>query len=181
MTAISASLREALVKSIPSLRAFAISLCHNRTEADDLVQETLIRAWNNLNNFEEGTNLKAWLFTILRNNFYNGLRKLKHQTDYARAMDGSQFIVAPSQEKTIEFGDMMRHLQELPPDQREALILVTVENMSYEEVATICDCPVGTIKSRVNRARNRLAEVLELNENEGEDSDAAAPAISSSA
>jgi RNA polymerase sigma-70 factor (ECF subfamily) len=156
MNAPSSALREALVKSIPSLRAFAISLCHDRTEADDLVQETLIRAWNNLANFEEGTNLKAWLFTILRNNFYNGLRKLKHQSDYARTMDDSHFIVPPSQEKIMEFGDMMRGLQELPPDQREALILVTVENMSYEEVAAICDCPVGTIKSRVNRARARL-------------------------
>lgn len=160
MNAPTPSLRDALIKSIPSLRAFAISLCHNRTEADDLVQETLIRAWNNLSNFEEGTNLKAWLFTILRNNFYNGLRKLKHQSDYARTMDDSQFVVPASQDKTIEFGDMMRRLQELPPDQREALILVTVENMSYEEVATICDCPVGTIKSRVNRARARLEALM---------------------
>ena len=121
----------------------------------------MISAWNNLSNFEEGTNLKAWLFTILRNNFYNGLRKLKHQSDYARTMDNSQFVVPASQDKTIEFGDMMRSLEELPPDQREALILVTVENMSYEEVAAICDCPVGTIKSRVNRARARLEALME--------------------
>src|SRR5262245_62490402 len=104
MNAASPSLREALIKSIPSLRAFAISLCHDRTEADDLVQETLIRAWNNLASFEEGTNLKAWLFTILRNNFYNGLRKQKHQTEYERSIDNAQFTTPASQDKTIEFG-----------------------------------------------------------------------------
>lgn len=161
MNAPSQSLRDDLVKSIPSLRAFAISLCHNRTEADDLVQETLIRAWNNLSNFQEGTNLKAWLFTILRNNFYNGLRRQKHQTEYARNMDNSQFVVQASQDKTLEFSDVMRSLADLPPDQREALILVTVENMSYEEVALICDCPIGTVKSRVNRARARLEALME--------------------
>jgi RNA polymerase sigma-70 factor, ECF subfamily len=157
----SPSLRDALIRSIPSLRAFAISLCHDRTEADDLVQETLIRAWNNLSNFQEGTNLKAWLFTILRNNFYNGLRKQKHQSEYERSVDGSQFVTPASQEKRIEFGDLIRNLQELPPDQREALILVTVENLSYEEVAVICDCPIGTVKSRVNRARARLEALME--------------------
>ena len=161
MTAPSQTLRDDLVKSIPSLRAFAISLCHNRTEADDLVQETLIRAWNNLSNFQEGTNLKAWLFTILRNNFYNGLRRQKHQNEYARTMDNSQFVVQASQDKTLEFGDVMRNLADLPPDQREALILVTVENMSYEEVALICACLIGTVKSRVNRARARLEALME--------------------
>ena len=161
MTGHSPTLRDDLVKSIPSLRAFAISLCHNRTEADDLVQETLIRAWNNLSNFQEGTNLKAWLFTILRNNFYNGLRRQKHQNEYARTMDSSQFVVQASQDKTLEFGDVMRNLAVLPPDQREALILVTVENMSYEEVAVICACPIGTVKSRVNRARARLEALME--------------------
>jgi RNA polymerase sigma-70 factor (ECF subfamily) len=160
MTTPSPALRDDLVKSIPSLRAFAISLCHNRTEADDLVQETLIRAWNNLANFQEGTNLKAWLFTILRNNFYNGLRRQKHQNEYARTMDSSQFVVQASQDKTLEFGDVMRNLAVLPPDQREALILVTVENMSYEEVAAICSCPIGTVKSRVNRARARLEALM---------------------
>ena len=161
MTAHSPTLRDDLVKSIPSLRAFAISLCHNRTEADDLVQETLIRAWNNLSNFQEGTNLKAWLFTIFRNNFYNGLRRQKHQNEYARTMDSSQFVVQASQDKTLEFSDVMRNLADLPPDQREALILVTVENMSYEEVAVICACPIGTVKSRVNRARARLEALME--------------------
>lgn len=160
MTNPSQTLRDDLIKSIPSLRAFAISLCHNRTEADDLVQETLIRAWNNLANFQEGTNLKAWLFTILRNNFYNGLRRQKHQNEYARTMDSSQFVVQASQDKTLEFGDVMRNLAILPPDQREALILVTVENMSYEEVAAICSCPIGTVKSRVNRARARLEALM---------------------
>ncbi len=156
----SPSLRDALVGSIPSLRAFAISLCHNRTEADDLVQETLIKAWNNLDSFEEGTNLKAWLFRILRNNFYNDLRKQKQHNDYARAADDSQLVVAASQEKAVEFSDLIEGLRDLPADQREALILVTVEDMSYEDAAAICDCPIGTIKSRVNRARARLDALM---------------------
>jgi RNA polymerase sigma-70 factor (ECF subfamily) len=161
MSAPSPALREALIQSIPSLRAFAISLCRDRNEADDLVQETLIRAWNNLGDFQEGTNFKAWLFTILRNNFYNSLRKLKHQTEYAKSMDSSSFIEPASQEKKLEFKDVIRGLGALPPDQREALILVTVENMSYEEVALICGCPIGTVKSRVNRARARLEAQME--------------------
>jgi RNA polymerase sigma-70 factor (ECF subfamily) len=156
MTPPSPALRNALVGSIPSLRAFAISLCRNRTEADDLVQETLIKAWNSLDSFQEGTNLKAWLFRILRNNFYNVLRKQKQQNDYARTADASQFVVPASQDKTLEFADLVAGLRELPADQREALILVAVENMSYEDAAAVCDCPIGTIKSRVNRARARL-------------------------
>ena len=157
----SQSLRDDFVGSIPRLRAFAMSLCHNRAEADDLVQETMIKAWNHLDSFEEGTNLKAWLFRILRNNFYNDLRKQKQRNDYARAADSSHFTVPPSQDKKLEFADLMDALQELPADQREALILVTVENMSYEEAAAICDCPIGTIKSRVNRARARLETLTE--------------------
>jgi RNA polymerase sigma-70 factor, ECF subfamily len=161
MSSPSVALREALIQAIPSLRAFAISLCRDRNEADDLVQETLIRAWNSLGDFQEGTNFKAWLFTILRNNFYNGLRKLKHQTEYVRSMDNSSFIEPASQDKKLEFEDVIRGLGVLPPDQREALILVTVENMSYEQVAVICGCPIGTVKSRVNRARARLEAHLE--------------------
>lgn len=165
MTGPSPALREALVAAIPSLRAFAISLCRDRTEADDLVQETLIRAWNSLADFQEGTNFKAWLFTILRNNFYNGLRKLKHQTEYAKTMDESHFIEPATQDKKLEFKDVIQGLSALPPDQREALILVTVENMSYEQVAEICGCPIGTVKSRVNRARARLEAHLEGSQN----------------
>lgn len=161
MSVPSPALREELVKAIPSLRAFAISLCRNRTEADDLVQETMIRAWNNLSSFQEGTNFKAWLFTILRNHFYNGLRKLKHQNDYVKSVDHSQFVVQASQDKTLEFNDVMEKLGELPEDQREALILVSLENLSYEDVAAICDCPIGTVKSRVNRARARLEALLQ--------------------
>ncbi len=161
MSSPSQSLRDALVQSIPSLRAFAISLCHNRTEADDLVQETLIKAWNGLNSFEEGTNLKAWLFKILRNNFYNDLRKQRQRNDYARSTDELQFIVPPAQDKKLEFADLVEGLRVLPADQREALILVTVENMSYEEAAAICECPIGTIKSRVNRARARLEALMQ--------------------
>ncbi len=161
MSTPSQSLRDALVGSIPSLRAFAMSLCNNRTEADDLVQDTLIKAWNSIDSFEEGTNLKAWLFRILRNNFYNVLRKAKQQNEYVSTADASQFVVQASQHKTLEFADLIDGLRNLPDDQREALILVTVENMSYEQAAVICECPIGTIKSRVNRARARLEAMME--------------------
>ena len=116
MTA-SPQLKADLIGAIPNLRAFAVSLCGNPDRADDLVQETLVKAWSNLTSFSEGTNLAAWLFTILRNIYY---------------------------------------------DQREALILIGASGLSYEEAAGVCNCAVGTMKSRVNRARNRLIELLSI-------------------
>jgi RNA polymerase sigma-70 factor (ECF subfamily) len=161
MTAAS-SVRAEMLKSIPSLRAFAISLCGNIDGADDLVQETLVKAWGNIDSFTEGSNMAAWLFTILRNVFYSQYRKRRREVDDPEGQYAAKLATAPDQHSHMEFMDLKTALQKLPPDQREALILVGASGLSYEDAATICGCAIGTMKSRVNRARGRLAELLML-------------------
>jgi RNA polymerase sigma-70 factor (ECF subfamily) len=154
------SRREMILAAVPRLRAFAISLTGSVDRADDLVQETLLRAWTHFDSFQTGTNLNAWLFTILRNLFRSDYRKRKREVEDG---DGvySQFLPSmPEQIGNIELAEFRTALAKLPPDQREALILVGADGLSYEETAQICGCAVGTIKSRVNRARTRLAKML---------------------
>jgi RNA polymerase sigma-70 factor (ECF subfamily) len=155
-------LRQALVDAVPNLRAFGISLCGNPDRADDLVQETLVKAWNNLSSFEEGTNLKAWLFTILRNTYFSECRKLRREVKDSDGEYSARLSVHPEQHGHMDLADFRTALAELTDDQREALILVGAEGFSYEEVAEICGCAVGTVKSRVNRARVRLGELLNV-------------------
>ncbi len=164
MSALNASpkLKSDLVNSIPSLRAFAVSLCGNPDRADDLVQETLVKAWSNLHSFIEGTNLAAWLFTILRNIYYSEYRKRRREVPDPDGIHAAKLASAPSQSGHMDFLDVQAALQTLPTDQREALILVGASGLSYEEAAEICGCAVGTMKSRVNRARNRLVELLNI-------------------
>ena len=153
-------LREQILAAIPSLRAFATSLTGNRDRADDLVQDTILRAWANINRFERGTNLSAWLFTILRNQFHSEYRKRKREVE-----DGSYAAwlkTHPDQQSRLDFEDFRTALATLPLDQREALLLVGAQGMSYEEAAAVCQVAVGTVKSRVNRARSKLASVLDL-------------------
>ena len=152
--------RRALVEAVPNLRAFGISLCGDVDRADDLVQETLVKAWNNLGSFQEGTNLKAWLFTILRNTF-SECRKLRRGEGPRRGYS-ARLSVHPEQLGHMDFADFKRALSQLSDDQREALVLVGAEGFSYEEVAEICGCAVGTVKSRVNRARARISELLNV-------------------
>jgi RNA polymerase sigma-70 factor (ECF subfamily) len=155
--------RDLILSAIPSLRAFAISLTNDPTRADDLVQDTIVRAWANAERFEAGTNINAWLFTILRNLFHSEYRKRKREVE---DVDGSYALslrTHPEQTAHLDFQDFQQALARLPVDQREALILVGAEGLSYEQAAEICGVAVGTIKSRVNRARNRLAELLSLN------------------
>jgi len=147
---------------VPSLRAFAMSLCGNVDRADDLVQETLLRAIANINSFEPGTNMSAWLFTILRNLFRSEYRKRRREVEDAEARYADSLKSHPEQPGRVEFEELKAALAELPPDQREALILVGASGFSYEEAAAICGCAVGTIKSRVNRARTRLADQLAI-------------------
>jgi RNA polymerase sigma-70 factor, ECF subfamily len=154
------SLRDDLVAAIPNMRAFAISLCGNRDRADDLVQEALVKAWNHLESFEQGTNLKAWLFTILRNAYFSELRKTKREVPDADGQFAARQAVAPEQHGHLDLIDLNNALAKLPPDQREALILVGAEGFSYDDAAGICGCAVGTVKSRVNRARTKLAELM---------------------
>ncbi len=153
-------LKDEMILAIPSLRAFAISLCANSERADDLVQETLMKAWANLSSFTEGTNLSAWLFTILRNAFYSEFRKRRREVEDADGQMAERLASIPSQNSYMDLQDFRAALMGLPANQREVLILVGGAGMSYEEVARICGCAIGTVKSRVNRARNRLAEIL---------------------
>ena len=154
------SVRNAVLGAVPSLRAFAISLCGNVDRADDLVQETLLRALANIDSFQPGSNLPAWLFTILRNLFRSDYRKRRREVEDAEGNYAKTLKTQPSQGAHLEFEEFRTALDKLPQDQREALILVGASGFSYEDAATICGCAVGTIKSRVNRARSKLAALL---------------------
>lgn len=148
------SLRDELLAAIPSLRAFAISLIHDRTRADDLVQDTLVRAWGAIDRFERGTNLNAWLFTILRNLYYSEHRKKAREVADPEGSYAATLTIAPDQPSRLDYEDMRLALAHIPTDQREALLLVAAEGLSYEDVAQITGVAVGTVKSRVNRSRS---------------------------
>ncbi len=156
------NIREVMLAAVPSLRAFAISLCGNVDRADDLVQEALLRALANLSSFEPGTNMSAWLFTILRNLFRSEYRKRRREVEDVDGSYAEQLTFSPEQSTRLEINEFREALKALPAEQREALILVGASGFSYEEAAKICGCAVGTIKSRVNRARGRLAEILAI-------------------
>jgi RNA polymerase sigma-70 factor (ECF subfamily) len=151
-----------LLGAIPSLRAFAVSLAQNADKADDLVQETLVKAWDKQSSFQPGTNLKAWLFTILRNEFYSQMRKRGREVQDSDGVMTARLAVHPSQHGLLDLEDFRAALEQLPEDQREAIILIGASGFSYEEAAEICQCAVGTIKSRVSRARTRLQEILKI-------------------
>ncbi len=155
-----AALKSALLAEIPSLRAFAISLSGNPDLADDLVQETVMKAWAAHASFVEGTSLRAWLFTIMRNHYFSLYRKARREVLDADGAAAARLASAPAQQGHLDLADFRAALDTLVPDQREALILVGASGFSYEEAATICGCAVGTIKSRVNRARQRLMQIL---------------------
>jgi len=150
----------ALLESAPSLRAFAISLTGQTEKADDLVQDTLMRAWAHADSFQEGTNIKAWLFTILRNSFASQYRKRKREVEDADGEMAAQLATPAEQEGHVSLDDLKTALGKLPDEQREAVLLVGASGFSYEEAAEICGCAVGTVKSRVNRARVRLAQLM---------------------
>jgi RNA polymerase sigma-70 factor, ECF subfamily len=152
--------RQGLIQAIPALRAFARSLCGRRDAADDLVQDTLMKAWQARERFQAGTNLKAWTFVILRNDFYSSLRRAKTVTKYLGAESLKPEGVEAGQDTRVNLTDLMRAFNVLAPEQKEALILV-VGDFSYEEAASICGCAVGTIKSRVSRARKHLEQLVE--------------------
>jgi RNA polymerase sigma-70 factor, ECF subfamily len=152
---------DALLAAVPKLRAFAISLCRNGDQADDLVQDALLRAWSHMASFEPGTNMHAWLCTILRNVFYSECRNRRR---WFEPIDdhAEQMASRPTQMSRVEHGDLCAALAQLAPQQREALISIGISGLSYEETARRFGCPEGTIKSRVNRARAELAELLAM-------------------
>jgi RNA polymerase sigma-70 factor (ECF subfamily) len=156
------ALRDQMLGFLPNLRAFALSLTNNPTWADDLVQDTILRAWGNMARFERGTNLSAWLFTILRNLFYSQHRKRRHEVEDPDGGYVGCLTVQPEQEAALNLEDMRRALVQLRPEQREAVLLVGAEGRSYEDAASLCGVAVGTIKSRVHRARTQLAMLLQM-------------------
>jgi RNA polymerase sigma-70 factor (ECF subfamily) len=157
-----ADVRAGLFLVVPHLRAFAISLTGSLDHADDLVQETLLRALSNLDKFQPGTSLQAWTFTILRNLFHTEFRKRRREVEDPDGLFAGRLASLPEQGARLDFQDLRTALAKLPSHQREALLLVGAEGLSYEEAARVCGTHLGTIKSRVNRARTRLAELLHL-------------------
>jgi RNA polymerase sigma-70 factor (ECF subfamily) len=151
-----------VLASVTSLRAFAISVTRDADQAEDLVQETLLRAVSKHEQFVDGTNLQAWLFTILRNQFFSEHRKSKREVEDADGSYAATMVSLPDQEDRIMIHDLEAALDKLPEGQREAIMLVGVDGLSYEEAAQSLGCAVGTVKSRVNRARNSLAEFMRL-------------------
>ena len=156
------SFKQAMLAALPSLRAFALSLSGRPDRADDLVQETVMKAWAKQENFRLGTNMQAWLDTILRNSYYRQMRKRGREVQDSDGVFTERLSVAPAHDGVMDLADFRRALNNLPDDQREALLLVGASGFSYEEAAEICGCAVGTIKSRVSRARNRLQVALDI-------------------
>ena len=164
--AVENSLKDQMLAAIPHLRAFAISLSGSVDRADDLVQNALLKGLSNLDKFQPGTSMQAWLFTILRNDFLTQTRRRKREVEDPEGSWAEKVAVMPEQGARLDFTDMLKALSKLPVDQREALLLVGASGFSYEEAANICGCAVGTIKSRVNRARSRLAGLLAVDDAE---------------
>ncbi len=153
-----------LADLIPHLRAFARSLCGDPTLADDLAQDAMLKAWKARASFQPGTNMKAWAFTILRNLFYSEKRRSWRRQPLDPEVAEATLVASDNSTDNLELLSLRNALAQLPEDQREALILVGAGGLPYEEVAEICDCAVGTVKSRVSRARKALVEILESNE-----------------
>lgn len=157
-----AAFRDELVRLIPKLRAYALVLCRSASEADDIVQETLVRAWRFGDSFRDGSNMTAWTFTILRNTFLSSRVRKHMQYQFDDAIGpvhaGSQ---TPDQEWRLRYKELLAGLGQLPEAQRQAILLVGGAGLTYDEAARVCGCSVGTVKSRVSRARVCLAELLD--------------------
>jgi RNA polymerase sigma-70 factor (ECF subfamily) len=160
----SPAVRDALLAAVPGLRAFAISLSGNVDRADDLLQEALLCAIAGIGSFQPGTNMSAWLVTILRNLFYSDYRKRRREVEDADGGYVNSLKSPPEQQSRVEFEEFRVALAMLPTNQREALLLVDAAGFSCEEATAICKCAAGTIKSRVNRARTRLSKLLAIDD-----------------
>ena len=159
-----ANWRDDVLALIPALRAFAWSLSHNASDADDLVQDTLIKAWTHRDRFEPGTNLRAWMFTILRNTYYTAVVRRRREVSDETGKYAAGLTAAATQDWSVALHALEAALRQLPAEHREALILVGAAGMTYEEAAEICGCALGTIKSRVNRARAKLLKLMDVDE-----------------
>ncbi len=152
--------RDGLVEAIPYVRAFSRTLSGNRAAADDLAQETLTKAWAARASFQPGTNLKAWLFMIARNQFYSDKRRAWRNVAWDDDLADTRLIAPSGQLQHVELSDLKRALTKITPEQREALILVGAGGLSYEEASIVCNCAIGTVKSRVARARQAIERML---------------------
>ncbi len=162
----SADPRDELTTHLAAMRAFAISLTRNVSTADDLVQESIVKAWTNIDKYKPGTNMRAWLFTILRNTFYSERRKRKREVEDPDGAFSASLVERPGHDARLAFGEFVKAFDTLSPEHREVLVLVGAEGFSYEEAAETMGVAVGTVKSRANRARARLAELLGLENGE---------------
>lgn len=151
---------EEIVQLIPALRAFARTFCRDTNDADDLVQETLTKGLASIHQFEPGTSMKSWLFTIMRNTFYTRIKIAVREAPAAADCASSRPATDPTQEWSARGKEIAAAIQRLPTQQREVLMLVGVLGVSYEDAADICGCAMGTVKSRLNRARLKLLEEL---------------------
>jgi RNA polymerase sigma-70 factor, ECF subfamily len=161
--------RQEIIQHLPSLRIFALSLSRNPSVADDLVQETVLKAWSKFHLYTQGTNLRAWLFTILRNSFHSLRRKTTREVADVDGEMAARLATKPDHDGRMALSDLQAAMALLPAEQREALILVGAMGFSIEEAAETCGCAPGTIKSRANRGRRALAQHLGLADNEGMD------------
>lgn len=159
--------RDQIVEHLPPMRAFAMSLTRDGARADDLVQDAILKAWNNFDKFTQGTNLRAWLFTILRNTYYSNLRKARREVSDSDGTLAATLSEKPQHDGRLALNDFEKVFGQLPVEQREALMLVGASGLSYEDAAETCGVAVGTIKSRVNRGRAKLAELMGLSADEG--------------
>ena len=153
--------RTELVAQLPHLRAVARALTGHRDRADDLVNDTVLKALSAESQFQPGTYLKAWLMTILRNHYINGLRRTRIEVETIGEIPEAALPSAPNQEHVVEVNEVANALQRMSVEHREILVLVSAAGLSYEEASEVCGCAVGTIKSRLNRARSELKRVLE--------------------
>ena len=156
-----ADVRRQIVARLPDLRAFARFLVRDRAAADDVVQDSIVRALGAISQFQPGTNLKAWLFTILRNQFYEQARRRKREATALQARFDEAEAADPQQIAQADITDLQQLMWRLPAPQREALLLVGAQEMSHEEAAAICGVPVGTMKARLSRARSGLAVLMD--------------------
>ena len=153
--------RDQLVALLPSLRAFARGLCGHREMADDLAQDTMMRAWAARASYTQGTNFRAWMFMIMRNQFYTTIRKNSRMTSLDPEVAERVLVVAPAQQNGINVDDVAKALQKLPAEQREVLLLIGANGLSYEEAAEVVGCAMGTVKSRLARGRTALAAMID--------------------
>ena len=152
--------RDEIIEHLPAMRAFALSLTRNGSLADDIVQDTVVKAWSGFDGYKPGTNLRAWLFTILRNSFYSHHRKLGREIEDVDGEHAAQLAVSPTHDGKLMLDEVLAAFDRLTVEQKEVLLLVGASGFSYEEAAEMCGVSLGTIKSRINRGRNALSKML---------------------